>query len=324
MLSLERYAIIRASIEASGDRDGALAKADVLPREWLLIERRWHRQLAAEAARGRTDLAARYLAAFNGVAGRDAAAAAAPPAAAAAAAPMQQLRVAPQPALSAPSPQRAASPPRAMPSYLATPALAAPPPVVQPAAMPSTGEIDNRRLQRAPMPFAPGAAAVDPSSKQPAPPAFVAGEATAPREAAPAQAARPSAQTAYLDASQLARAPTPFVAGPAAAAGPSPPPSAPPLNSAGTGTALVDEAQVDLPAPTMPTELPTLSVDQYAWVTASLKRAKAGELEATLTRLRLTQASRVSLDAIWKAHMARYPAVKQAFILALAKHLSPP
>ena len=315
MLSLERYAILRASIEATGNRDAALAKADVLPREWLSAERRWHQQLATEAARGRTDLASRYLAAFNGALGGVASRSAA-------ALPLPSVTPAPIPAPAAPvaAPPPIAPPARAMPSYLASPAT--PPvarPAVQAAAQPSTGEIDNRRLQRPPMPFVPSNSAA-PNTRLPVGPAVAPDAAPGTKAESPAKA---SQQTAYLDAALLARAPTPFVAKPAVGVGGSVPQSAAPPSSVGTGTAVVDDAQVDLPMPAMPPELPTLTVDQYAWVSASLKRAKSGELEATLTRLRLTPASRASLDAIWKAHMARYPAVKQAFILALAKHLSP-
>src|SRR5687768_13213425 len=101
MLSLERYAIIRASIEASGDRDRTLAKADVLPSEWLSTERRWHRQLATEAARGRTDLAARYLAAFNSAIGQSPSTAPASPPAPAV---MPELRVVAPPVAQVASP----------------------------------------------------------------------------------------------------------------------------------------------------------------------------------------------------------------------------
>ncbi len=323
MLSLERYAIIRASIEKSGDRDRVLAASDILPREWLLCERRWHRELAAEVARGRRDLAARYLAAFSGALG-----------------PLADSVTPAQTIAPAVTPKRApslhgtplAAPARAMPSYLATPRLAAvaepprgAPSDAKPAALPSTGELDNSQLRRPVTPFAVGSVqATTPAAMFSSPP-----PGSPPPPAPPRQSAGPlksAAETAYLDASQLNRPPTPFIAAPGERRPPSPVSStSPPAPAgAGTGTAIVDEVLLEVPPPTVPPDLPSLTVDQYAWVTATLKRTKPEEVVATLTRLRLTAASRVSLDAIWKAHMARHPAAKQAFILALGKHLSPP
>lgn len=96
----------------------------------------------------------------------------------------------------------------------------------------------------------------------------------------------------------------------------------PPTSRVGTGTLDANESTTELPpAPTVP-DCPSLTVEQYAWVTATLKRAQTANLAAALQRLRLTEDSRRRLDALWKGHMARYPAVKQAFISALARHLS--
>jgi hypothetical protein len=303
MVSLERYAILRASIELTGDRGRVLAEADILPREWLLIERRWHRQLTADAARGRTDLATRYLAAFNrSIEGSAPARAIAP----SAVIPPPSVAPLPRSADPAPAPTSAPSPQapqRPMPSYL----MGTRPPAPVAATPPTTGELDNQRLRRAPLPFQGGPAA--PSVPQPA----------SARVPVPSP---PPAQTAFLDAAALSRPSMPFDARGGAEPPPTQAAAAPAQHD--TGTAIADEQPLDLVPPAVPAELPTLSVDQYAWVTATLKRAKAADLEATLTRLRLTSDSRVSLDAIWKAHMARHPAVKQAFILALGRHLSPP
>jgi len=70
------------------------------------------------------------------------------------------------------------------------------------------------------------------------------------------------------------------------------------------------------PSPTVPSDLPSLNVEQYAWLSATLRKSRPDTIEATLTRLRLTQTSRAALEAIWTAHMARYPEVKQAFLRA--------
>lgn len=66
--------------------------------------------------------------------------------------------------------------------------------------------------------------------------------------------------------------------------------------------------------------VPGLTVDQYAWVTATLRRAGvAGRAEA-LTRLRLTEASFQDLEAQWRAAFASQPELKHAFIASLTKH----
>ena len=64
-----------------------------------------------------------------------------------------------------------------------------------------------------------------------------------------------------------------------------------------------------------------LTVDQYAWMTATLRRATAADLPAVLERLRLTAATRHDLEERWARRMAADPALREAFLVALARHL---
>jgi hypothetical protein len=97
----------------------------------------------------------------------------------------------------------------------------------------------------------------------------------------------------------------------------------PPTGAEGSGTMAIDEtASVDIGGPDVPEGLPRLNVEQYAWIAAVLKKTSAGDLASTLTRLRLTPASRTQLEAIWKAHMARHPELKLAYIQAYAGHIA--
>jgi len=66
--------------------------------------------------------------------------------------------------------------------------------------------------------------------------------------------------------------------------------------------------------------VPELTVDQYAWVTATLRRAGAGGRAEALSRLRLTEASYQELDTQWRAAFTAKPELKHAFITCLAKH----
>lgn len=70
--------------------------------------------------------------------------------------------------------------------------------------------------------------------------------------------------------------------------------------------------------------LPALSVEQYAWVYATLRGAREGGRAEALARLRLTESQYQALEQQWKAAMSTNPPLKQAFILALAKHTGAP
>lgn len=67
--------------------------------------------------------------------------------------------------------------------------------------------------------------------------------------------------------------------------------------------------------------VPALSVEQYAWLSATLRKATAQDLPDTLVRLRLTPESRATLEAQWRARMAADPALKGEYIAALARYL---
>jgi hypothetical protein len=88
----------------------------------------------------------------------------------------------------------------------------------------------------------------------------------------------------------------------------------------------------DVPAtrvgPALRPGLPILSIEQYAWVSATLAAATAAELPATLVKLRLTMETRAELEAGWNAFLHADSAARTAFMLALSRELearpSPP
>jgi hypothetical protein len=67
--------------------------------------------------------------------------------------------------------------------------------------------------------------------------------------------------------------------------------------------------------------LPELSVEQYAWVVAKLRKAAPAEFARTLATLRLTPETRGQLEAHWRARMGRDPELQQAFIAALGRFM---
>jgi len=110
MLSLERFAGVRASIETEEARDEVLEAQGLSLAEWIACEREWLGALATEVAAGRTELAVRYLAAF-----RAACPVVEPTPAEPSSALVETSPAAPQPA----SPTTAVAPPLALPTYLA-------------------------------------------------------------------------------------------------------------------------------------------------------------------------------------------------------------
>lgn len=92
----------------------------------------------------------------------------------------------------------------------------------------------------------------------------------------------------------------------------------------GTGTVEVDQrsllALVKGRAPAAAGQpLPSLTVDQYAWVTATLRRAGSEGRAEALVRLRLTEQQHQQLEKAWRDRMSGDPALTQAFIVALAR-----
>lgn len=354
MLSLERFAEIRAAIEASRSREQVLDEQGLLPSQWVIAERRWLAALSADAAAGRTALAARYLAAYRTAAkGASTGAAGAQP-------PQQRHAPPPPPPVAAPSVEPAARQNQLfVPSYL----LSRPAPVPAQPSPPSP----------APPPPAPAPASPAPPSPAPAPPPAIAANpgqpmkvvlkgtlsashlsipvARLPFQKKPNKALSGRVMMGTADSTPAAPPPTAGQKNPALAGtiAPSPDPSpratlpfatgrepAKPLQQAApstpstpsirinrqlSGTLDVPDAEA-LPLPPPVADIPNLSVEQYAWVTASLRKAEGPSLHEAMARFRLTTESRKKLDAVWRAHMARHPAVQLAFDQALARHLA--
>ncbi|MFO0615667.1 MAG: hypothetical protein U0414_23940 [Polyangiaceae bacterium] len=89
----------------------------------------------------------------------------------------------------------------------------------------------------------------------------------------------------------------------------------------GAEEATVADEPLSAPSSTKP---PELSVEQYAWVLATLRRASEAELPGVLARLRLSPETRAALDATWDAKTRRDPALSRALDQALAKLGAPP
>jgi hypothetical protein len=117
---------------------------------------------------------------------------------------------------------------------------------------------------------------------------------------------------------------TPFQ--PALGAPEVPRPATPAAPPAGSGTSLAVEVPHDAlpfaaaPPPAAPPPVPELTVEQYAWVVASLR--KATDVAAALARFRLTPESRRELEARWAKRMAADEALREAFLAALGRHLA--
>jgi hypothetical protein len=62
---IERFARLRATMETRQTRDEVLAEEGLTVPQWIAIQRRWLRELAKEAGRGRQRLAKQYAAAFT-------------------------------------------------------------------------------------------------------------------------------------------------------------------------------------------------------------------------------------------------------------------
>jgi hypothetical protein len=90
----------------------------------------------------------------------------------------------------------------------------------------------------------------------------------------------------------------------------------------GTGTVLtLDVLHAPPPATDVPALLPDLTVDQYAWLTATLRRTAPADLPAVLARVRLTPETRKELENRWSSRMAADPQLTETFISLLARHL---
>jgi hypothetical protein len=95
----------------------------------------------------------------------------------------------------------------------------------------------------------------------------------------------------------------------------------PRLTAVGTGTLIGNEegsASTSIPVPAPP----DLTVQQYAWLVAELRKTLPSALSAALERLRLTPQTRKDLEEQWSKRMAADPALRELFLTALNKHLT--
>ncbi len=68
---------------------------------------------------------------------------------------------------------------------------------------------------------------------------------------------------------------------------------------------------------------PELTLEQYAWVMATLQKTSPDKLAEVLGRLRLTHETRAELDEAWRLRVASEPGLRAALSAAIAKHLAP-
>lgn len=383
MLSLERFAELRAAIEARGARDAVLAEAGLTPKAWSALQTRWLDALADEVARGKTTLARRYASAFDRALGSTLGSepqVAAPPLAHEAPAfalpptsmPVSSMPVASMPVGSmpaygdyAPPPVYGAADPGAPPIY--------PPqaPAVHAAHTSSVGTGTAMSLDAPHQPATPFQPSVSETKRVAQGTAWAAPESTA--EPLPFQsgggefAAFPLARYAELVAARQERGANLaavygrfglseesharleahwqarlaqngmlalelerhfHLAKKALAAKQAP--------KVGTGTALVDPevqqkalaaAQAKAQPPSAPATaaadagLPEMSVEQYAWLVATLRKAPAHAMSETLARFRLTEDQKTRLETRWRERMAADPKLRETFTAALARHL---
>ena len=181
MLTLEKFAQLRAEMEAGAERDALLRRESLTTAQWLAAQRQWLGAMAQEISRGERALAEQYLAAYV-AAGGDAGRPDAEPQA-----PMPRA----EPATPAAAPMAVAAAPASVPAWMPPPAsfgAPGPPAAVAPAVVPaaglappvpgepaaappraptdidSTGELQLDLIGVRPLPFAPAAARVQPAS----------------------------------------------------------------------------------------------------------------------------------------------------------------
>ena len=172
-----------------------------------------------------------------------------------------------------------------------------------------------------------------------APPLSAAPAGGAPTAAKPAPGppvnAAPASLTGTALASPLAAlaAAIPFKAKAPAAAQPPASPSSPAPPQAGAPASPSNPAAPQAGAPASSSNpaapqagagpLPELTVEQYAWLVAALRRTRGpAEVEHAFRALRLSPDVQKPLEERWRARMAADPALQQRFLAALATHLS--
>ena len=91
----------------------------------------------------------------------------------------------------------------------------------------------------------------------------------------------------------------------------------------GAGTMMALEVPRVAPLPASASAPPPeLSVDQYAWLVATLRKTAPADLPTVLGRFRLTPETRKDLEDRWSKRMAADPALQQRFIAALTQRLA--
>lgn len=70
----------------------------------------------------------------------------------------------------------------------------------------------------------------------------------------------------------------------------------------------------------LPDGVPAMSLEQFAWLSATLRATPPQDLAAVLASVRLTETTRAQLEAHWHARFEADPALRQAFLPLLAKH----
>ncbi len=304
MLPIERFATIRAEIERSAELDRVLEGAGLLRAEWSRLEKHWQGELAREIAAGRRDLSERYLAAFFG--GGTSAEEPEAPAPREGSAP-KALFVPTY--LAGRTPQPAPAPVQPAPRPVQPVPVHTPPVVLaQPPKVPAPLHVEVPAHIRVADKASPGSTVFVPELDQPRPGVVTLPFATkptpSPMNATFVDDGKPRAESAEL----------PFEGKRA-----TPPAAQPIARGTGTGTELLDEGDAGATTgPTVPEGLPVLTVDQYAWMMAKLKRTPPAEMAATLGRFRLTEAGRAKLQEVWKAHMDSSPGVRAAYVRAFA------
>lgn len=354
MLSVERFAALRARIEVGTPREVVLREAGLTRREWAELQRHWLDALAEAVTRGDDGLAARYERAFLGGSGASSAPEEipAPPPLEAPAAPLASRP--PTPVAFVPLAQRgtALGPSHPLAEPLPFRADASAP---RPAAAPLRPRIDSgTALAREAPPAAP------PPHARVAPPLerTAALTSTPPTEVVPFRAESP--ETAHfplvryaalvaarqarnadlaavlarfgLDAAEHERIEAAWQARIAAD-----PRVALELTRQLelASRAQRDQEKAELrgktalapappAAPTTEPEmpLPELSVEQYAWLVATLRKAGPEGTPAVLARMRLDAPRRARLEAHWRERLAREPTLRETFTAALARHLA--
>ncbi len=361
MLSLERFAELRGEIERVADRDRVLREAGVSPREWIAVQRHWLAQLAAEVAIGRKELAERYCRAFEGdVAGAEARAGAAviaeprerreAPAAATGEEHATPGVVVIPSYMAAPSRMAPLSTATPLMAPLAAPPQGLPPPAAPPPGTPSAPRhsvtlVGEGRPAGPATPFRGGPKVV----ARPADPAAAAGAEAGPRAVSTGttpvfELPRELAALPFVGGEKIPP-PVPVQPGAPATAAPQPPPAPPAermpaVNVAApavSGTTLdLDIAKViaALPfkrtaapgaaapgAPPPPPPLPEITVEQYAWLVAALRRARdPAETERAFHALHARPAQQKALEELWRTRMAADTSLRERFLAALEKY----